>query len=383
MPQNEATGPRTAEGTGQAGIRRLEFARDIAFQSELRRRVDEFFRTSGRPKRDCWQMYVKSAIILGVFAASWYLLVFVAQTAAAGVALAVVLGLTTALIGFDIQHDGGHKAYSEHRWVNRIAAGTLGLIGGSSYTWHWKHAVIHHMYVNITGYDNDIDVLPLGRFSPHQKRLWFHRWQHVYLWAFYGLEAMKLQLVDDFRYWITGRIGTHGIGRPMRWELVNLVVGKAAFFSLAFVVPMLLHGVWVVLFYYVVAAWVLGLTMVLVFVTPHLVAGADFPLPASEGRMASPWAVHQANVTVDFARNNRVLTWLLGGLNFHKEHHLFPLICHVNYPAMSKVVEETCREFGVPYKEHRSFAAGIAAHYRWLKRMGAAEAVPTAASTSP
>ena len=64
------------------------------------------------------------------------------------------------------------------------------------------------------------------------------------------------------------------------------------------------------------------------------------------------------------------LTWLLGGLNYHKEHHLFPLICHANYPALSKLVEGTCRDFGIPYKEHKSFWAGIASHYRWIKRMG-------------
>jgi hypothetical protein len=27
----------------------------------------------------------------------------------------------------------------------------------------------------------------------------------------------------------------------------------------------------------------------------------------------------------------------------------------------------------IPYKEHKAFAAGIAAHYRWLRRMGAAD----------
>lgn len=85
--------------------------------------------------------------------------------------------------------------------------------------------------------------------------------------------------------------------------------------------------------------------------------------------MERPWAVHQVNVTVDFARRNRVLTWLLGGLNYHKEHHLFPLICHVNYPAISPVVQETCREFGVSYSEHPSFLSGIACHYRWLRTM--------------
>ena len=73
---------------------------------------------------------------------------------------------------------------------------------------------------------------------------------------------------------------------------------------------------------------------------------------------------------MDFARRSRVVSWLLGGLNFQIEHHLFPRICHVNYPAISKLVEETCREFGVAYTEHRSFRAGVASHFRWLRRMG-------------
>jgi linoleoyl-CoA desaturase len=49
-------------------------------------------------------------------------------------------------------------------------------------------------------------------------------------------------------------------------------------------------------------------------------------------------------------------------LNFQIEHHLFPRICHVNYSALSKLVEGTCREFGVAYLEHKSFWAGVAAH---------------------
>ncbi len=368
--REEQAGNGLPSNRPQAGVRQLAFGTDHSFQTALRQRVDELFLQPGLRKRDCWQMYLKSAVILVTFAVAWWLLVFVADTVAAGLALAALLGLTTAMIGFNIQHDGGHGAYSDNRWINRIAAGTLGVIGGSTYTWHWKHTVIHHRYVNITGYDNDIDIVPLGRFSPHQKRLWFHRWQHLYLWAFYGLEALKLQLVDDYRYLVTGRIGPHPIGRPKRWEWVTFVLGKLAFLSIAFIVPALFHPVGVVVFYYLVAAWVLGLVMVLVFVTPHLVGQAQFPLPVDGTHMAEPWAEHQANVTVDFTRKGRVMTWLLGGLNFHKEHHLFPRICHINYPAMSAVVEQTCREFGVPYREHQSFRAGIAEHYRWLRRMG-------------
>jgi linoleoyl-CoA desaturase len=35
---------------------------------------------------------------------------------------------------------------------------TLDLVGGSSFIWHWKHDIFHHTYVNISGYDADIDI---------------------------------------------------------------------------------------------------------------------------------------------------------------------------------------------------------------------------------
>jgi len=73
-----------------------------------------------------------------------------------------------------------------------------------------------------------------------------------------------------------------------------------------------------------------------------------------------------------------VASWLLGGLNFQIEHHLFPRVCHVNYPAISRIVEETCRDHGVKYAVHPSLWAGLAAHYRWLRRMGAPPAEDTA-----
>ena len=74
--------------------------------------------------------------------------------------------------------------------------------------------------------------------------------------------------------------------------------------------------------------------------------------------------------TVDFSRRNRVLSWFLGGLNFQVEHHLFHRICHIHYPALSKLVESTCEEFGIRYAANKSFLAAVASHWRWLHRMG-------------
>lgn len=357
-----------------SGVLRLDFDPDMAFQKELQRRVDEYFKASGRSKQGALGLYMKTALILAFFAASYLLLVFAAQNLWQGLALVIVLGIMTALIGFNIQHDGGHQAFSRHAWVNRVAAMTLDLVGRSSYVWHWKHTVIHHRYVNITWFDNDINLGALARVSPHHQRLWYYRWQHLYLWPLYALDAPKMQLVDDFKYLIRGRLGYHRIPRPDGWELVLFIVGKIIFFGWVFVIPMLFHPWRVVLFYYAVGGSVLGVLIVVIFVLPHMVEEADFPLAQPDTRrMAMPWAVHQAQSTLDFARHNRVLTWLLGGLNYHKEHHLFPLICHTNYPAISKLVEETCRDFAILYKEYESFWEGIVAHYRWLRRMGTAD----------
>jgi linoleoyl-CoA desaturase len=350
-----------------------KFGKDYVFQAELRRRVEEYFRTSGRRQRDCWQMYVKTAILVASFAVLYGLLVFGADTWWQGLLLATLLGLAAAGIGFNIQHDGGHQAYSNVPWINKVMAMTLELIGGSSYLWRWKHAVFHHTYVNITGHDTDIDLGLIGRLSPYQKRLPYHRWQHYYLWPLYGLLAIKWQLVDDFQQVITGRIGTQPFPRLKRWDLAIFVAGKAMFFTLAFGIPLVFHPVRSVLIYYGVAALVVGIVLSLVFQAAHCVEEAAFPQP--QGDIERAWAVHQAETSVNFARRNPVATWLLGGLNFQIEHHLFPRICHTNYPAISRLVEKTCRDFGVKYAEHTSFWAAMASHFRWLRRMGMPAAI--------
>ena len=316
-------------------------------------------------------MYLKTAILIACLVVLYLLLVFAAHALWQSVPLAVLLGLAAAGIGFNIQHDGGHQAYSNHRSINKLMAMTLDLIGGSSYFWHWKHVVIHHTYVNVTGHDSDINLGILGRLTPHQRRLAFHRWQHLYLWPLYGVVAVKWQLVDDFRRLIAGRIGSHRVRRPRGSDLVLLVAGKATFFAWAFGIPLLFHPVHAVLVHYGVAALVLGAALSIVFQVAHCVEEAAFPhLSVGTERIERPWAVHQAETTVDFSRPSRVVAWLLGGLNFQIEHHLFPRVSHVNYPAIAKLVEQTCRDFSVAYTEHRSFREGVAAHFCWLRRMG-------------
>jgi linoleoyl-CoA desaturase len=350
---------------------RPKYNKNVEFQTALRRRADDYFRRTGRPRRGNRQIYLKAAILLTCFFLSCLALVFVAQNLWQALMPAVLLALSVTGIGFNIMHDGGHYAFSEHRWVNRLAAMTLDLIGASSYVWHWKHAIFHHNYVNITGHDPDIDLGIYARFTPHQKRLWFHRWQHLYMWVLYALVVVKFHLYSDFHHVIVGRIHTHAMPRPKGWSLATFVGWKTLFFVLAFGLPLFYHPIPAVLFFYAVVVLIMGIPLSVVFQLPHCTGRSDFPLPDETSlEMKNPWAVHQAQVTLEYDRHSCIRTWFFGGLNFHLEHHLFPSICHINYPGMSKVVEETCREFGVKYAEHRTFWTGLAEHYRWLREMG-------------
>lgn len=357
---------------------RLKFSGDNTFHREVRRRVDAEFKRLGKSQRDSAQMYLKTAIILATFALSYVGLVFFAVNGWQGLALGLVLGTATAGIGFNIMHDGGHQAYSRRHWINRLSALTLDMVGGSSYIWQWKHARFHHTWVNVAGHDSDIDLGVLGRLSPAQPRRPWHRWQHVYLWVLYGVTAIRWHLYGDFRDLITGTIGERPFTRPRGWDLAALVIGKLVFFTLAFGLPLLLHPLGTVLLFYVLVSAVAGVLLALVFQMAHVVEEAAFPLPDASGQqMDTPWAIHQMHTTVDFARDNRVLSWLIGGLNFQVEHHLFPRISHAHYPMVARVVEATCREYDVPYLSHRTFAAGIASHYRLLRRLGAQSPVIT------
>jgi linoleoyl-CoA desaturase len=316
-------------------------------------------------------MYMKTAIMAGWCVASYGALVFFLGTWWLALPLAISLGLSMAAVGFNIMHDGGHKAYSNRRWVNQLAAMSLDLLGGSSYVWARKHNSIHHSFTNIAGHDDDIDLGLLARLAPDQKRLGVHRFQHYYLWLLYALMPVKWLLYDDFRNVVTGRIGGHRFARPRGWDLGIFIGGKVFFASLLFGIPFLFHPLWAVLLAYLTASFVQGVTLGVVFQLAHCVEEAAFPLPGKDtGRMEDAWAVHQVQATVDFARRSRVLSWLLGGLNFQIEHHLFPGICHVHYPALSLLVEATCREFGLRYAANASLLGGMASHFRWLRRMG-------------
>jgi linoleoyl-CoA desaturase len=80
--------------------------------------------------------------------------------------------------------------------------------------------------------------------------------------------------------------------------------------------------------------------------------------------------VHQLITTSDYAPNSSFFSWLIGGLNYQVEHHLFPNICHVHYREISKIVRETANLYGLPYNVKSGFFKAIVDHGIMLKNLG-------------
>jgi linoleoyl-CoA desaturase len=348
---------------------RVRFPVSGPFHADLKRRVEAYF--SGRTPHGGWRMRVKTAVLLAWLGGTWAVAMFVPVSGAQAALLAVSMGLAMAGVGFSVMHDANHGSYSKDPRVNRVLSFTLDLLGASSHLWRQKHNILHHTYTNIAGLDDDIESgTPHLRFAPWQRHRFFHRFQHLYVWLLYGLFPLKWFFIDDFRQFVTGRIGTQRFPAARGWPLATALLGKAVFFAWAFVLPALLHPTWWLIPLWLLASFTLGNVLASVFQLAHCLPGADFVEARPGQDMEAEWARHQVTTTVDFARRNRFLSWYLGGLNFQVEHHLFPRVCHVHYPALSRIVEQTCADHDIVYRAEPTLFGALAANVRWLRTMG-------------
>ncbi len=299
-------------------VQRVRFPARGSFHADLKRRAEAYFEGAGRSRHGGWAMGAKSAALLAWLAASWGLLMF------------------------------GHP----RAWEAALLSNN----------------VLHHTYPNISGHDPDIEAgSPLLRLAPWQPRRLRHRFQHLYVWLLYGLFPLQWWFLHDIRELATGRIGTRQFPPPRGWPLFAAIAGKVIFVSWAFVLPAVVHPSWALLPLWGLAIFTLGNVLAAVFQLAHCVENAEFL--GSDG-IETDWAVHQISTTVDFAPANRLLGWYLGGLNFQVEHHLFPQVCHLHYPALARMVEQTCLAHGVRYRCQPTLGDALASNWRWLRQMG-------------
>jgi linoleoyl-CoA desaturase len=346
------------------------------FQRELREEVACAL-TPSVLRRGRRQMAIKAALISAWAVGSYLALLLWAREPWVVVPLCVSLALALAGVGFCIQHDTNHGAVGGR--LSKLFGFSLDLLGGSSHVWREKHNHAHHTFTNVDGADGDIEMLPLARFAPSQRRFPYHRYQHIYMWFFYGLYAFKGHLAGDWKQMAQGRVGVQRIRRSPG-VIAAFILGKVLFFSWTLVIPLLLLPWWAVLAGFGITSWVFGITVAVIFQMAHCVEEAEHGFTTVAELEANPgrrWAEHQLASTVDFAPHSLVLNWYLGGLNFQAVHHLLPKVPHVHYARLSPVLGRVAAANGLRYRCNPTFRSAVASHARWLRRMGVAPPAAT------
>jgi linoleoyl-CoA desaturase len=259
--------------------------------------------------------------------------------------------------------------------VNQFAAFSVNFLGASHIMWKMKHNIIHHTYTNIDGVDDDIEIKPFLRMCSTQKYYKMHRFQHYYVWFLYTLLHLIWIFLTDYQKYFKKRIGTVPIKKLTVKEHIAFWAAKVVYAVLFMALPIYIVGFTAWLVGFLIASMVTGFVISIVFQLAHTVEETQFPMPeADSNKIENEWAIHQVETTANFATKNKLLSWLVGGLNFQIEHHLFPKVSHVHYPAISKIIKQTCSDYGIKYVEFPKMRQAIASHAAYLRRMGRAAA---------
>lgn len=348
-----------------------------AFVTELRSTVSNYFKEKKTDEHGGSEIILKTLLVTLVYFIP-YALMLAGVIQSIGLVLVswVVMGLGMAGLGLVTMHDANHGSFSKHEWINKLFSKSLYLLGGLPENWRHQHNTLHHGYTNIDGHDEDIAHGGILRFTPNKPHKKVHKYQYIYAWFLYGLMTFSWVTAKDFKrlkkYKNDGAV-INGSGSYSKLY-VQLVVSKIVYYTVFLALPILLTPVawyWVALGFFIMH-FTCGFILSTIFQTAHVVPSSDFPVPDSDNKLNTNWAINQLNTTSDFAPKSTIFSWLIGGLNFQVVHHLFPNISHIHYKDMAVIVKEMAQKYQLPYHVNRTFAGAIYQHMLMLKSLGRA-----------
>jgi len=355
-------------------IQKVTFNNRISreFGKTVKDRVNQYFIDNNLSEHANRQMVFKTIVLLTLYFGSYALIMLGNFSTATMWFLTFLMGVGMAGIGFSVSHDALHGAYSSNKHINRALGFSFDLLGANGYIWKITHNIVHHTYTNIHGHDEDLEVAAFIRLSPHSEFKFIHRFQHILAFFAYSLASIFWVFLKDYIHFLKPNIGPYSNKKHPLSEWILLFVTKAIYYTYTLILPIMLLDIsWVyVLIGFVTVHLTAGLILGIIFQLAHVVEETDHPLPDEDNMIDENWMIHEMVTTNNFARKNKALCWYVGGLNFQIEHHLFPKICSIHYPAISHIVEKTAREFNIPYNQHDTFFEAVASHYRTLKKFG-------------
>jgi fatty acid desaturase len=334
------TSPGSVVDAGPAAVR----ARGSDY-AQLLRQIQRAGLLDRRPDYYLTKIAVTAALLIAGWAAfvavgdSWWQLV-----------VAAFLAFVFTQVGF-IGHDAGHRQIFRSRRANHLLGLVHGNLGiGFSYGWWVDKHTRHHTHPNQEGKDPDIGggVVAFTDGQVHASRgpvRFIVRHQRYLFFPLLMLEGIQLHVAS------VRALAGHRL-RHRAWEALLLGMHAGGYLAAVFLVlPPVKAAVFIA-----VHQALFGVYLGSSFAPNHK------GMPILTGDDQADFLRRQV-LTSRNVRGGRSLDFMLGGLNYQIEHHLFPSMPRPNLRRSQPLVQSFCHQRGIAYHETsllRSYAQALA-----------------------
>lgn len=327
------------------------------FFDVVKEEVREYFKKSGKShKADNFHI---AMFFVNVFLVLWSMFGLVTE---ASFLKAFLHGVFRAILVVQTTHAASHFSFSLNPMVNRWAyrLGTI-LIGlWSPKNWDIQHVLAHHVYTNEWPFDSD-SAFPIKSILHNQRRFWYHKYQHIYMWIVYAL-FIPLIMLNSIRELATGHQTTFKMywysgAKAEAWGCTIL----GAFYIL---LPYFFMPFWTALPLVVVTSLVSSIIFSLQFVVNHEV---DTIISTKPKPVSIDFGQYQLEEAFTFAPESLFALQFSGGLNTQVEHHLFPGVHYSHYRDLSRIIRRVAKDFKLEYQYSDTWVGAVKKHYALLK----------------
>jgi fatty acid desaturase len=300
----------------------------------------------------------RMALTFAAFVIAWAAL-FAVGDSWTSLGIAALLAFLFTQIDF-VGHDAGHQQIFESRWANQVAGLVAGnLLTGLSFGWWVPKHMAHHAHPNVVGQDPDIGagVVALSFTSEIARSR-----------RGAGRVLARYQAWLFFPFLVLEGAGLHISGVE---SLIRRRDRSAAIEGLLIAVHSAL--------YLTAVIWVLSPLRALAFIAVQqglygLYLGCSFApnhkgMPILNDDSGLDFVQRQIATSRNVA-GGRFTAFMLGGLNFQIEHHLFPSMPRSNLARARRIVRAFCAERDIAYHED-SLIGSYGQTLRFLNLVGA------------
>jgi fatty acid desaturase len=282
-----------------------------------------------------------------------------------------ISGLMMSFYGPAVMHTASHYAISSSPFINWMCfASCCNLIGWFHHLWLQHHVWGHHSYTGIPSKDPDVESMPKYICRKNERFPWRpqHRFNvliEVLIMLVFPSQTLAQMQAYFTSIWKGTVFGMKVFQFLSIEDTIATIFQTTIFISCFILLPIRSTGIGHLL--YVFWSYLVFSFLYWAYVSPNhevFEVNEQTKKPISSGDWSIEQIRHSANFQVPYW-----MSFMIGGMNYQIEHHLFPTVHPRHFPALSKIVREMCHEYQVPYVSHDSWLSALWSHFRFMNHL--------------